>query len=235
MAAFGGKVRLWTISVMLLAVLPAVAAEAGESLSAPPGPTRVAVSPDLGRLVLQVTPQVESPQPGSADAGELRLALREAVLLALKNNLDIAIANYNLKITAEGITIAKAVFDPVASLTADANRTVTPVASGLAGATAESRIENQDVNASLAQQLPIGGSYTLNLSNNRQFTNSSFALINPSYKTFLTLGVTQNLLKNFGVDVNTAAIKIARINQAISVTQFRQQANQVITNVHNAY
>ena len=35
--------------------------------------------------------------------------------------------------------------------------------------------------------------------------------------------------------MNTAPIKIARNNQAISVTQFRQQANQVITNVHNAY
>ena len=235
MAAFGGKVRLWTKWVMLLAVLPAAVAWAEDSLSPSSGPTRVAVSADLGRLVLQATPQEGSAYPGMPGIGDLGLSLREAVLLTLKNNLDIAIANYNPKITAEGITIAKAVFDPVASLTADANRTVTPVASGLAGATAESRIENQDVNASLTQQLPIGGSYTLNLSNNRQFTNSSFALINPSYKTFLTLSITQNLLKNFGPDVNTAAIKIARINQAISVTQFRQQANQVITNVHNAY
>jgi outer membrane protein TolC len=51
----------------------------------------------------------------------------------------------------------------------------------------------------------------------------------------LSLSVTQDLLKNFGVDVKTAPIKIARNNQAISVTQLRLQANQVITNVHNAY
>ncbi len=235
MTAFHEKVRSWTTSMMLLAVLPAAVAWAEDSLSSSSGQTRVSVSADLGRLALQATPQEESPQPGSADAGELRLSLREAVLLALKNNLDIAIANYNPKISAEGITIAKAVFDPVASLTADGNRTVTPVASGLAGATALSKIENQDVNASLTQSLPIGGSYTLSLTNNRQVTNSSFALINPSYKTFLTLSITQNLLKNFGPDVNTAPIKIARNNQAISVTQLRQQANQVITNVHNDY
>jgi outer membrane protein TolC len=97
------------------------------------------------------------------------------------------------------------------------------------------KVENQDVNASLTQLLPIGGSYTLGLTNNRQDTNSVRTEIKPAYKTFLTLSVTQNLLKNFGVDVNTAPIKIARINQAISVTQLRQQANQVITNVHNAY
>jgi HAE1 family hydrophobic/amphiphilic exporter-1 len=185
--------------------------------------------------VVQATPQEVPPSGGVADVGELRLSLREAVLVALKNNLDIAIAGYNPKIATEDIIIQKAVFDPVFSLTADANRTVTPVATALAGATSKSEIENQDVNGSLTQRIPIGGSYTLSLTNNRQLTNSSFAQINPSYKTFLTLSITQDLLKNFGPDVNTAPIKIARNNQAISVTQLRLQANQVITNVHNAY
>jgi len=239
MTTFRGKVRWWALLVTLLAVLPAVQARAEDSLSALSSPIRVAVSPELGRLVLQVAPQEESPRSDVPDAGELRLSLREAVLLALKNNLDIAIANFNPKITAEGIIIAKAVFDPVASLTVDGNRTVTPSSSP--GLSAPTRVvSNQDLNASVTHQLPIGGSYTLSLTNNRQNTNSRFAQpanggINPSYNTILTLSVTQNLLKNFGVDVNTAPIKIARINQAISVTQLRQQANQVITSVHNDY
>lgn len=235
MTAFRGKVRSWTMSVMLLAVLPAVAAGAEDSVSAPSAPIRVALSADLGRLVLRAMPQGESPRLEPADAGELRLSLREAVLLALKNNLDIAIANYNPKITAESVVIQKAVFDPVASLTVDANKSVTPSISPFLSGARVSQVENQDVNASLTQSLPIGGSYTLGLTNNRQDTNSLRAEINPSYKTFLTLSVTQNLLKNFGPDVNTAPIKIARINQAISVTQLRQQANQVITSVHSTY
>ena len=235
MTAFCSKVRMWTISVMALAVLPAVAARAEDGLSGLPGPTRVAVSAEVGRLVLQVAPKEESPRPDLLDAGDLSLSLREAVLFALKNNLDIAIANYNPKITAESIIIAKAVFDPVASLTADANRSVTPSTSPFLAGAVVNRVDNQDVNGSLTQSLPIGGSYALSLTNNRQDTNSTRVSINPSYKSFLTLSVTQNLLKNFGVDVNTAPIKIARINQAISVTQLRQQANQVINNVHNAY
>jgi len=167
------------------------------------------------------------------------LSLRDAVVLALKHNLDIAIAGYNPKITAEGIVIEKAVFDPVFSLTADANRSVTPSSSQLAGAPVI-KLENRDVNASLTQRLPLGGSYTLSLTNNRVDTNSRFAQpqaggINPAYKTFLTLNITQDLLKNFGVEVNTAPIRIARNTHAISVTQLRQQANQVITSVHTAY
>jgi outer membrane protein TolC len=228
------------VLAILLAGLCGAVAWAEDSASIAPSQSRVAVSADLGRLVVQATPPAESPAPASADVGELRLSLRDAVMLALKNNLDIAIANYNPKITAEGIIIAKAVFDPVASLTADADRTVTPTSSVLAQGVGNTlTTKNVDLNASLTQALPFGASYTLGLTNNRFDTTSAFAQpptgINPSYRPVLTFSVTQNLLKNFGVDVNTAPIKIARTNQAISVTQFRQQANQVITSVHTAY
>ncbi|MBI2902992.1 MAG: TolC family protein [Candidatus Methylomirabilis oxyfera] len=239
MTAFRGKICWWMVVVALLVMYPAGFAGAADGPSLAPGQTRVAASVNFGRLVVQATPQEVPPSGGLADVGELRLSLREAVLQALKNNLDIAVAGYNPKIATEDVIIQKAVFDPVFSLTADANRTVTPVATALAGATNKSKIENRDLNASLTQKLPIGGSYTLSLTNNRLDTNSQFAQppngINPSYKTFLTLSITQDLLKNFGVDVSTAPIKIARNNQAISVSQLRLQANQVITNVHNAY
>ncbi len=238
MALLRGRISSWMISMMMLLVMPStVVAGAQGDVSAPPGQTGIAASVDLGRLVVQAAPPTESPTPASADAGDLRLSLREAVLLALKNNLDIVIAAYNPKINAESIVIEKAAFDPTFSLTLDANRTVTPTATVLAAGAGVpvSRIENQDVNGSLTQRLPIGGSYTLSLTNNRQGTNSTFAQINPSYRTFLTLSITQDLLKNFGVDVNTAPIRIARNNQSISVAQLRLQANQVITNVHTAY
>ncbi len=231
-------VSSWTILVMCLAVLPAVVAGSEGSLSPPLQPTRVEAPDDLRRPIVQSLPPEEPSQSDLAEVGELRLSLREAVLLAVKNNLDIAIAGYDPKVKFEGISIAKAAFDPTFSLTLDANRTVTPTFNRLQGAEV-SIIENRDVNTSLAQRLPFGANYTLSMTNNRFDTNSAFAQppdgLNPSYKTFLTFALTQDLLKNFGVDVNTAPIKIARNNQSISVTQFRQQANQVITNVHTTY
>src|SRR3989304_899424 len=189
MTAFHDKVCLWIKLVVLLLVLSVGIAGAEDGLSVAPGQGRVAASVDFGRLVVQATPQEVPPSGGLADVGELRLSLREAVLVALKNNLDIAIAGDNPKINAEGIVIEKAVFDPVFSLTADANRTVTPVATALAGPTTDSKIQNRDLNASLTQKLPIGGSYTLSLTNNRVNTNSQFSQppdgINPSYTSFL--------------------------------------------------
>jgi len=234
MRRFRGKIRWSVMSVMLWAIPSAAVALDATGASPPSGGTRVELSADVGRFLAQATSPAETTPAGPADGGELHLSVREAVLLALKNNLDIAISRYNPRIKSETITIEKAVFDPVFSLTVDANRTVTPSASVLAGASI-GKVENQDVNASLTQALPIGGTYTLSLTNNRFDTNSSFAQINPAYESFLTLSITQDLLKNFGVDVKTTPIKIARNNQAISVTQLRLQANQVITNVYNAY
>ncbi len=246
MTALQRKVWFWTMSALVLAALPAVVAKAEDNLSPPLAQSRVGVSDDLGQLAVAETPQDQSTSGELGDVGELRLALRGAVALALKNNLDIAIAGYNPKITAEDISIAKAVFDPTFSLTLDANRTITPTSTSLQAGAVDKITkldnENRDVNTSLVQKLPFGGSYTLSMTNNRLDTNLPFAQpgppnfgINPSYKSFLNLSITQDLLKNFGFDVNTAPIKIARNNQAISVTQFRQQANQVINNVHNNY
>ena len=237
MRRFRRKIRWSVMSVMLWAIPSAVVALDATGASPPSSGTRVELSADVGRFLAQATSPTETPPAGPADVGELRLSVREAVLLALKNNLDIAISRYNPRIKAETITIEKAVFDPVFSLTVDANRTVTPTASTLTAGSgvAVSKVSNQDVNASLTQALPIGASYTLTLTNNRFDTNSSFAQINPAYESFLTLSVTQDLLKNFGADVKTAPIKIARNNQAISVTQLRLQADRVITSVHTAY
>src|SRR5574337_1026529 len=234
MTALQRIVYSWTMSAIFLIILPVVAVGAEDVLSPPLDPTRVEVSDDLRRLVVQSMPQAESSRADLTEVGELRLSLREAVLLAVKNNLDIVISAYNPKLKSEDIVIAKSIFDPTFSLTLDANRTTSPTATQLAGATVNT-IENRDVNTSLVQKLPFGASYTLGLTNNRFKTNSSFVRINPSYKTSVSLSITQNLLKNFGPDVNTAPIKIARNNQAISVTQLRQQANQVINSVHSGY
>jgi outer membrane protein TolC len=234
MTIFLRKGWLWMLSVMFLILLQAVVAKAEENLTFRRAPGRVGLSDELTRLAAPAAVPETSPPDEPTDIGELRLALREAVVLALKNNLDIVIAGYDPRIKFEDITIRKAVFDPAFALTLDANRTVSPTATQLAGATVNTS-ENRDVNTSLTQKLPFGASYNLSMTNNRFKTNSQFATLNPSYKTFLTLSITQDLLKNFGVDVNTAPIKIARNTRAISITQFRQQANTVITDVHNAY
>src|SRR5574337_38959 len=151
MTIFLKKGWLWILSITLVAMLNAVAAHAEDDLSPTVAQGRVGLSDDAMRPADPTSPQNQSASGESTDVGELRLALREAVVLALKNNLDITIAGYGPKIKSEDISIAKAVFDPTFSLTLDANRTVSPTATALAAGqgVSVSTTENRDVNTSL--------------------------------------------------------------------------------------
>jgi HAE1 family hydrophobic/amphiphilic exporter-1 len=60
-------------------------------------------------------------------------------------------------------------------------------------------------------------------------------LFNPFYKSDLTLSLTQPLLRNFGYDVNHAQITINRMNQKISLLDFRKAVEQNASDIEQAY
>src|SRR3972149_3414952 len=98
--------------------------------------------------------------------------------------------------------------------------------------------KNKDTNAAggTRQQLPTGADYEVRYGTNRNDTNTSFLqVLNPAYTNDLTLTLTQPLLKNFGVDVNRTAIKIAQNDREISGDRLRQRVMDVITQVQTAY
>ncbi len=55
------------------------------------------------------------------------------------------------------------------------------------------------------------------------------------YNSFVGVNVAQPLLRNFGTDVNLAAIRIARTNVAISQWQLRQRVIDVVTDTVRVY
>ncbi|HZX60810.1 MAG TPA: hypothetical protein VFF51_03610, partial [Candidatus Methylomirabilis sp.] len=151
-------------------------------------------------------PEATVPTPGQV----LVLSLQESILLGLKNNLDIAIEGFNPKIRDADVTAAKAVFDPTAFAEIFYSTTKLQNRSGLS---TNAVSKNKDINAAVGirQQLPTGADYEVRYGTNRNDTNTSFLqVLNPAYTNDLTLTLSQPLLKNFGVDVNRTAIKIAQ-------------------------
>ncbi|MDZ4340616.1 MAG: TolC family protein [candidate division NC10 bacterium] len=176
-------------------------------------------------------PEATVPTPGQV----LVLSLQESILLGLKNNLDIAIEGFNPKIRDADVTAAKAVFDPTAFAEIFYSTSTLQNRSGLATNVVN---ENKDVDAAVGirQQLPTGADYEVRYGTNRNDTNTSFLqVLNPAYTNDLTLTLSQPLLKNFGVDVNRTAIKIAQNEREISGDQFRQRIMEVTTQVQRSY
>src|SRR5574341_2335875 len=174
----------------------------------------IAAAEDRPLPGLQFTLSGQAP-PGAAAAGTAdatyTITLKEAILLALKNNLDITIEGFNPRLREMDIATAKATFDPVftGSVNAQRSRFRSNTATFIQGSLVSSDTRTFNFNFQLNDKLPTGATAQLAWTNQRLRTNSVSTLFNPSYVPALTLSVTQPLLKNFGIDINTTPIKLA--------------------------
>jgi len=165
---------------------------------------------------------------------EMNLSIKEAISLALENNLDIKIEGFNPKIRKADTEKERAVFDPV--FITDLNNAVskTPAFSELQGAPEiEQKAFNFDIG--IRQRFSTGASTELRFKNERIWSNSRFLTLNPYYESDITLTVTQPLLKGFGADLNLSRIRIAENNERISMDQLKGKIIDVITNTKRAY
>jgi outer membrane protein len=162
------------------------------------------------------------------------LTLREAIEQTLKNNVTIAVEEFNSKIRAQDIIDRKSEFDPSVAIelsTGEQKRQ----ASGAFSSPDESRARDHAWDLSLKQKVITGGDYEINFNNTRDKTNSAFAGLNPQYSSELILSATQPLLKNFGFDNNKRNIYIANNDQDISEFEFEGKVIDTVTAMENVY
>jgi outer membrane protein TolC len=165
---------------------------------------------------------------------KLFLSIEEAIDLALQNNLDISIEQFNPEIAKESITSAEAVFDPSTedSFTQTFNESesdTTPIG-----------VSNLDL--SLGKAFQYGGYYQLQWSSNlAAFDGTTFNQagqeidLDNQYENSLSVTYRHPLLKNAGRDVNTTGIKIAQKNRDVSIGSLRSTVISVVTDVKNSY
>src|SRR5688572_16856208 len=70
---------------------------------------------------------------------------------------------------------------------------------------------------------------------NRTSSNSGFNTFNPSYRGSMRYAFTQSLLRNFGRDINTRLIRVARNNEKISEVQFERQLIDLVWQAQRTY
>jgi len=175
-------------------------------------------------------PKPEPPPDGSVFV----LTLKDAVEGTLKNNVAIAVQEFNSKIREQDILDRKSEFDPTLGAELSAQERTNQVASAFA-APDKSRNLTHTWDLFLKQKLVTGADYELNFTNDKNKTNSSFAGLNPQYSSDLTLSLTQPLLKNFGIDNNKRNIYIAKNDLQISDYEFQSKVIDTVTEVENVF
>ncbi len=205
------------------------------------------------RLAQQSAPAVSPPPalPLSATERVLELSLEQAIRLALQNNLDIERGRFDPQVAHTQVEQARAVYDPSVGLTASVSQTKTlpqnqtlefDPQTGVVTGTSITRPFSKDVSVapSFKQQIVTGGNYELRFINtwNRSspaISGTTSRIENPRYQGTLQLTFTQPLLKNFGIEVNTAIIRQAQNSEEIARQKLLQTILDTIFAVQLGY
>lgn len=172
------------------------------------------------------------------------LSLADAVLQALKSNLNITISRKKHEMTLTDIIVEQAKFDPTVNLGGRFDRTVLPLNRPIFGfgdnpVSGEPRpfdVNETKLNLGLKQKLSTGANYDLTYNPNRTFVlGRNTFLFNPGYTSGLTLNFSQPLLRDFGTAVNRTPIQIARNNAQVADYVFLVSAISVISAVEQVY
>src|SRR5271166_5044494 len=228
--------------------------------------------------------------------GKLYLSLKDAIDLALENNLDLAIARYNLPIADTDILRTQAggffrgvntgvvqgtpgggvggfgtgapgagaggttggaggagagaaglvqstlgvgtpvqSYDPAVGVISGLEHLTTPLANLQIYGVPQLHLNTTQVNVNYTQAFPTGTSFSFEVDNNRQTTNSIFSTLSPQLGAYYRVTFTQQLLAGFGTAPNKRFMRIARNNKRISDIAFKSQVIATITQIANIY
>lgn len=162
------------------------------------------------------------------------ITIRECVEIALRSNIDIAVARAEKEIGEAGVPIEEAAFLPRFTGDLGASRSIAPTGSALDGTlTLDQRIFKFDIGAK--ELLRSGTALSLSFENQRQDTNTSIALLSPEYLTAITLSAQQPLLKNRGRQVTEGPYLIARAGAAAKTADWKARVMDTVASTRYAF
>lgn len=164
----------------------------------------------------------------------VQLTLKDCILKALEDNLDIAVQAYDPAISDLSVNQAREVYWPQIHFGYD-NYNYNSLSNWAVEGT-NYTTKNLRYNLSLSQKIFTGGDYQLSVFSRSVDTTRALTLVNPSYTAQFQLRITQPILRGFGsMDVNNIDIKRARNLSDISVTGLKSSLIQKVYDVESAY
>lgn len=162
------------------------------------------------------------------------VTLEDVIRLMLSNNLNISVDRLPPQINQFLIDTFLRPFDPTLHVTANGQRSTTVSTSQLSGAPSLVQL-GQSYDVGIGQTLKTGTSYGVDLLMNRNSSNNTFSLFNPSWVGQVRYSVSQHLLQNWGRLPNDHLIRVAQNNQRISESQFEQQLMDLVMQAQDTY
>tara|TARA_B100000315_G_scaffold121630_1_gene111465 strand:- start:500 stop:1054 length:555 start_codon:yes stop_codon:yes gene_type:complete len=159
----------------------------------------------------------------------MRVTPKDIVLLALKNNRTINAAHLDRETQKFDLKVAEDKFNP--DLTIETG----PEYSAERDDLSRSSVVGVSITPTVTLKIPTGGQFQYSWANsiNEEMVSSSSAPT--TFDTSMSLSITQPLLKGGGVDVNTASINIAQIEEEINKSILKETLIDTITSAILSY
>ena len=184
-----------------------------------------------GAASLQVNTEARRVEATPVDVvnGAVLLTLEEAVEVALRQNLDIAVERYNRTEARLGVMQNLGIYDLRGEASAFARDQTSPQVSEF-----EASQDNvQNVSFGVRQLLPSGGDLFVGWENSRREANTN--LLNPVYGSNATFQFNKPLLRGFGNLYTDRLLLIARRRSELSREVFETQVSTTVQQVIDAY
>lgn len=193
-----------------------------------------------GLWVLLLVLAVAGPAAAQTRVGvgmvQKKLALAEAIEMALQSNLDLEIEKLTRAAAIEAVKGGRGFLDPTLRWAPSLESRNTPTTSVLQGAGGKLTDHLMGQNFYFRQRLPWNGSSLgLDFENGRQSTSNSFVSLNPFTTSRLVFTLTQPLLRNRVLDRERAELRIRRKQADVAETDFELRLIDVVTRVEQAY
>jgi len=165
------------------------------------------------------------------------LSLKQAIYIGLANNPNVKVAELDPLASEEAVEVANGAFDPALTGEGDIMKSVVPVSSPF-------QVQNSraftnklyDWNFGLSKASALtNGTMGVTFNNQRTYSNSTFASVNPAYNPQLALSLSQPLLRNFGWNFATLNVRIAESSQKQSQWNMAQSIQDFVLRIGTDY
>jgi len=164
------------------------------------------------------------------------LTLDQAIELAMRNNLDIAIERTNVDSANQAIQSARGAFDPVLQWAPGLNNTQTPTPSLIDSTTGAVTQHSAGQTFALHQSTAWSGlSFDASFDDRRLTLASPFVALNPFYLSQLKLAVSQPLMRGRETDAARALVTIRSRQRDVSAAELEARAIDVAARTAAAY
>ncbi len=165
------------------------------------------------------------------------LLLRDAVRLALERNLDLSVQRLEPLINQAQVREASGEFDPLLILSLSYGRQERLVNSTLEETAESGLIVDQTLNpdGQIIGRLPTGTQYNLSLTTPSVNTNNPNRLFDHYYYPVINFGLTQPLLRDFGIETNLVRVRKAEKLERESLLGIEANMLSVIREVESRY